>query len=276
MGITPNMETPDNVNAEESTESSPDSSQGQAESILDLDTVERFRFSGQEWTPKDFQSSLMRQQDYSRKTQDLAKERRFVENFAFDARRVLKEPSLLSEFERHYPKNYTDLLRAALQEEQESQTQQDAKGTRQGANIDPSIAQKLEKYDRLFDSIEKEKHQTEIQKFETEIDQTMGKLNEKYPNVKKFEDAVLAKAEMYYAKNGSLTPDTWEKIYKQVDGVIKGISDEYYKKQFNSQKQANLQGKDVASGGGIPSQAPEKIALKDVKYRMQAALDAKR
>lgn len=261
MGITPNMETPSVDNAGES---APESSEGQAESILDLDTVERFKFSGREWTPKDLQSAHMMQQDYSRKTQALAEDRKYSDNFAYDASKVLEDPSLLSKFAEIYPEKYVQILQEVLQNKG-TQTQSKV-GAQATTQLDPDIAKKISKMEKFIQSAEQEKFQTDVQKYETEIDQMINKFTPKYPLAD--QSVVLAQAELLHNRGEKLTADVWEKIYKHVHGSEEKKFNEHYKKQFDSQKQANLRGKDVAIGGGIPSQAPEKMSLKDVKTKM--------
>lgn len=271
MGITPNMETPSVEGAEES---APESVEGQAESILDLDSVERFKFSGREWTPKDLQSAYMMQQDYSRKTQALAEDRKYSDNFAYDASKVLKDPTLLSKFAEIYPDKYVQILRESMQDQGVGMQTQNKMGTQATHQLDPELAQKLSKMEKFIQSAEQEKFQTEVQKYETEIDQMVNKFSPKYPLAD--QSVVLAQAELIHNRGEKLTSELWEKIYKHVHGQEEKKFNEHYKKQFDSQKQANLRGKDVAVGGGIPSQAPEKMSLKDVKTKMIADMQRAR
>lgn len=277
MGITPDLsqETP----SQEGVESTPDQTQGQAESILDLDSVERFKFNGQEMTPQELRNAYLRQQDYSRKTQTLAQERKafeedrkYSDNFVYDAMKVMRDPSLLQKFAETYPEKYLNVLVDVLQSNG-TQTQK-VGGTQTPATYDPVLATKLSKMERFIQDAEKKEFETQVKTFETEIDQQISKLSPKYPFAD--EATVITQAEMFHAKGGELTPENWEKIFKSVNDFHKGRYESHYKKQFESQKQANRQGKDSAPGGGIPSQAPQKMSLKDVGEKWQRDMLAQR
>ena len=49
-----------------------------AQAILELDKVKEFLFEGQKFTPQELKNAWLRQQDYTRKTQELARERESV------------------------------------------------------------------------------------------------------------------------------------------------------------------------------------------------------
>jgi hypothetical protein len=270
MGITPeNLETPVNDNA---SESAPDSSAGQAESILDLDTVDRFNFGGREWTPKDLQSAYMMQQDYSKKTQALAEERRFAENFAPDAAKVMEDPSLLSRFAEIYPEKYVQVLQSVLQG-RGTQTQKET-GAQERSTLPPEVVQKLSKMDKFIQVAEQKEQEVKVQAHMTEIDQMIAKFSPKYPFAK--ENVVLATAQLLHDRGEKLTSDAWEKIYKYAHGEYEKLFKEQYQKQFNNQKDANVKGRDIAAGGGIPSTAPEKVKLKDVANKWLEQIQSSR
>ena len=92
--------------------------------ITELEKLERFKFKGEEWTPKKAEQAFMRQQDYTKKAQELAEQRKEYEselkhreyrsNLKADINHVLKNPSLADEFKKIYPEEYHYALELAL------------------------------------------------------------------------------------------------------------------------------------------------------------------
>jgi len=227
----------------------------ESEDILDLDSVERFRYGGVEYTPKELQNAMLRQSDYTRKTQALAEERKYAENFAADAARVMEDPSLLSKFKEIYPDKYVQALMPYVKQS-ESQTQS------QG-NLPPEIMEKLNKYDQFMSQMEQKEFETQVQQNEAKIDQAISKYSDKYPLAD--EQTVLSYASSYADKYGNLNDKVWEQIFKTVHSKVEGYVNQRKGETFNQQRSANRKGRDIAPGGGIPAQAPEKVPLNKVK-----------
>src|SRR5574343_228178 len=112
---------------------------------IDLDSVERFKFNGKEWSPKDLKNSIMAHADYTKKTQAMAEEKKYSENFPYDLASVLENPKLFDQFKQLYPPQYVkvvqDKLSRFLSVEQKEEVKQ------QG--LPPEVLAKLEKLDLL-------------------------------------------------------------------------------------------------------------------------------
>lgn len=227
-------------------------SSAQAEQVLDLDSVGKFKYGGRDWTTKELQNAIMRQEDYTRKTQSLAQERKFAENFAFDAARVMDNPKLFQQFADLYPPKYVETLKAALGDKLQTQQTNDPKSSNQ-----LEYEARIKKLEQYFEQTQKESHDAKVQANEAMIDRFMSELKPKYKFVD--EEAVLARAQSLYEKGADLTKmTTWEKIYKDVHGRTEKLFNDHYKSMFQNQKQAGSKARDTASGGGIPGQAPPK------------------
>jgi GTP-dependent phosphoenolpyruvate carboxykinase len=67
--------------------------------LTDLDSVDRFRFAGREWTRDELQKSILMQNDYTRKTQEISETRKYYEHLQSDLPKVLRDPSRLLFFQ---------------------------------------------------------------------------------------------------------------------------------------------------------------------------------
>lgn len=231
---------------------------------IDLDSVERFKFNGKEWSPKDLKNSIMAHADYTKKTQAMAEEKKYSENFPYDLASVLENPKLFDQFKQLYPPQYVkvvqDKLSRFLSVEQKEEVKQ------QG--LPPEVLAKLEKLDLLESDVKsfKEKEfEKEVATIEAQLDTVFTKNKEKYPFAD--EEAVIARAQALLDKGHKLDDKTWEQVFKTVHEKTKGFADSYYKEQTNKQKDAHLKGRDTGTGGGTLGQAPRKESIKEATAR---------
>lgn len=231
------------------------------QAIAELDKMEKFKLDGQEWTLKDLKAAIMRQKDYTQKTQALAEERKsfgeskkFYENLNIDLRSLEKNPSLLQEFLKVYPQDFHKYAEEILKNNQGSQT-----NPQQQVSTQPQVDVQL--YSRL-QSLEKILHEQEVSKAETSIRQTMDDLHKQYPetNNKLAKETILARAHEYYnGQNQELTKDTWDQIFKEVAEEVKEFAKAQYGSMVKKQTEANSKARDVGAGGGVVGQAPKKF-----------------
>lgn len=208
---------------------------------LDLDSVEKFRFQGREWTPKDFTAGVMMQADYTRKTQEMAQERKYSENLSYDLEKVAQNPNLISEFKKIYPEKYHSYLRFLGGQSNQPKTEG-------GGSADTQLLSRLEKVEQQF-------HQRQIEAIEAELENLTSKYSKKYPMAD--EEAVMARAQVLHERGETLNDKAWESLWKQVNDRNEALFKSRYSQQVKQQTQANAKGKDVASGGGIPGTAPK-------------------
>jgi hypothetical protein len=236
------------------------------DAIAELDKMDKFKFQGQEWTPKDLEKAVMRQKDYTQKTQSLAEERKqmeafkneskFYENLYFDLQKVKSasekgDNSLVNEFLQVYPEKFHSYLKEIL-----GTTSQQPAQKQQSQPFDFETATRLQKVEKVI-------YEQEVAKNEAYISSTVDKMSKKYP------DAIpeMAIARVYEAHNAGtkITEKEWEKAFQQVDEQIKGVVKARYGDLVKKQQEANQKGRDVDSGGGTMGRAPEKFkSLGDV------------
>lgn len=238
----------------ESTESLNPSTEPQGEpSILDLDSVDKFKFGGREWTPKEFQGAYMAQADYTRKTQALAEERKYYDNLLADLDNVKKNPTLADKFKQVYPQKFHNYL-GTVTPAQAEKLQAQAQGTAQT----PEYAQLLDRLDR----IEKESFEKQVSAIQSELDTKFEALGKKYPFAS--EDEVLAKATALvdrltkeHGPDAKVSDSHLEALFKASNEKVSKLAEKHYSSLVKGQKQANVRGKDAGSGGQLPGQAPK-------------------
>lgn len=279
--LSPSSSEPqENLQAEgEGKQSNGADSQAEQPSIQDLSKLERFLFNGKEWTPKDLKDSVLRYEDYTRKTQEIAQERKYNAALVTDLAKVRNGEATVEQFKQVYPEKFHRFLEFLSNSSTQAQPQ-----ANQQQNPE-QLFQKLfqEKFGPMqskLEAFEQEKYQAKVQAHRATIDSTFERLAPKYP----FADnvTVLTKAQVKLEQERErmreegrsakeieeaeiLTPDEWEKLFKTEHERIQRLSSEAQSKQFNEQKQANKRAKDTAQGGGTPGEAPKKMSMKEAE-----------
>lgn len=229
-----------------------------AQSIVDLDSVEKFKFAGREWTPKDFQGAYMMQSDYTKKTQALAEERKYYDNLQADLAAVKTNPSLAAKFKAIYPEKFHAFL-GYVTPAQAAQIQQAESAEKAKSQADPELLERLERIEGDF-------RERKIQAINAELDAKFKTFSGKYPMAD--EDSVVARAQaLLEAKRQTaplneqsqvtITDKEWDDLWKSSHDRVQSLAAKHYSETVNKQKNANKSAKDVASGGGIGGQAPK-------------------
>lgn len=230
----------------------------QAAEIADLEKLGKFKFDGKEWTAKDLKNAYLMHSDYTRKTQALSEERRYAENVGYDLIAVANDPSLAAKFKEIYPKQYHAQLDQVLSYVQKGGVQQSSQPqqSQQRSSVDPDFQQR-------FERLEKSIQEKEVAAVEAQLDATFSKLSEKY----KFadEETVIARAQALLNRGVELNDATWNELFKQINDARQAQYQSFYKAQVGKQQSANVRGKDMGPGGGIPGEAPKKLSLKEVR-----------
>lgn len=263
------------VTETESSDASPGASTEQpGESVLDLDSVQKFRFEGREWSPKDFRQAHMMHADYTRKTQQLAEERKYYDNLQDDLERVKANPQLAEKFRSIYPEKFHKFLGYVSPAQAASAAQGQNQGSTQGqAPTDPALMSRIE-------AIEKQYRDQQAAAIDAELEAKFGTLSKKYPLAD--EESVIARAEALLSraketgdKDFKLTDATWDRLWKADQERHEGRYKSHYSKQIQKQSAFNQKGKDAASGGGVPGQAPKQFrSIKDASAAALADMEA--
>lgn len=213
-------------------------------SVLDLDSVDKFKFNGREWTPKDLKSAYMMQSDYSRKMQEISQDRKYTDNLSQDVSAVIANPALVEEFKKIYPQKYHSVLDKILEKASPKQ------GLERPGSPDPVFVNRL-------DRLEKQIFEREVMAAEAEIDSKFKGFNEKYPYAD--EQVVIAQAQAILDKGEQINDKAFDTLFKQSHEKNQTRLEQIYSKKVGEQKKANSIAKDMGSGGGTLGKAPTKF-----------------
>jgi hypothetical protein len=214
-------------------------------SVVDLDSLDKFKYAGRELTPKELQSMVMMQSDYTRKTQALSEERKYYDNLSYDLAAVKANPALMDRFKQIYPEKFHSYLGYVTpsQAAQAAQAQEN-----KYASIDPEVMQR-------FQRLEADMNAREMKAINAELDNKFKTLSEKYPFSD--EEAAIARAQALLDRGEKLDDKKWDAIWKSVHDRNETLFKKQYSQQVSKQQSANAKGRDVAPGGGIPGTAPK-------------------
>ena len=214
--------------------------------LVELDKLDKFKFQGKEWNTKDLLSGFMRQSDYTHKTTEMAKDRKYYDHLSADLENVRNRPELAAQFKQLYPEKFHSYLRL-LQQEQMSEPD---KESAQSLSLPPEVKKLVER----FDVIEGHYKEQQVKSTQAQLDAIIDPLNKKYPFAD--EEAALARGQMLHDKGVELTQERWEEIYKTIHSRNESAWKANKSEQIKKQKEANLKGSDAPSGGGIPGGKP--------------------
>lgn len=232
----------------------------QINAVTELEKLEKFRFDGQEYTPKALKEAILRMKDYTQKTQEHSRtvesfkqEQKFYDNLWADLEMVRKDPNLATEFIKLYPEKFHSALKQVLTE---TNGQGSSSQTAKGPQIDVELHGRLAK-------LEKFHQEQEIAKNTTEINSLIDKYSKQFPKA----IPKIAIADVFEAYNSGVTPtaETWEQAFKASEEYRKELVKQDYGELQKKQTVANAKARDVDSGGGTPGRAPKKFgSLKEV------------
>lgn len=243
--------------------------QGQAPNLTEAQAIELEKYGtvlvdGKEWTTKELKESLMRQADYTRKTQEIAREKRemqaelkraqehkrYYDALATDLRAVKANPELAEEFLRVYPEEFHGYLEDL-----------GVKMPQGKAALPPDVRQKLAKVDEL----ENRFHAQEVAKAEAQLESVCNRMEQKYPYADP--DAVMARAQVLCDQNIELTDEIWDKLYKASQSRFEEREKQLRKSRLEKQRDANKRAIESGKGGGTPSKGPVKETMKQATER---------
>jgi len=249
------------------------------QAILDLAKVQKFKLNGQEMTFDELQKSILRQQDYTKKTQALAEERKFIDNLDADLLAVKKNPTLASKFKEVYPERFHRYLDVIL----ERQAEAEARGEEpsQKAQIPDEIRKRIEQHEEAIRAFQEEKTQAQTEALENLYESVSQEAVKKYPRADLVH--VYGALEQYITQNNITAKqlltqrEATQKLFDHFakashDSMMKAFQD-WQKSELEKARKINAQAGDVARGGGTPSAPPVKMKLRDVAEAMIADLN---
>lgn len=228
--------------------------QAEAQGPVDLDKVDEFTIAGQKMTKEQLMASIMRQQDYSRKTQAFSQERKFYDNLSYDIANVLKNPSLIDQFKKIYPEKFHRYLDAY------SDYLQTKKDPAQTSQTDPQLMTRINQIEDRF-------RQQEVKSAEVALDGIFKKFSDKYPFAEEASVVSRALALMEHKKSigeqEDLTQSDWDSVFKGENDRVEKLASSRYNQKVGTQLKANRKAKDSAVGGGLAGASPARMTMKE-------------
>jgi hypothetical protein len=265
-----------NESTRESSQSNNDSNTSESRSsqpqIVELDKLEKFKYNGRELTPKEIESwekGHMMQADYTKKTQAIAEERKYYDNLPADLKKVASDSRLAEEFRKIYPERFHGYVDFLIEQSKRNNPNVQAPESQERQALDPAVMEKLKKLDEIdelksFVNEAKQKaYETELKQVETNLAMLSDRFTKAYPFAQ--EHSVLSLASAIVAEGKELDEKTFENIWKADHERTEKYFKTYQKQLNEKQLEANTRGKDVASGGGIPGQAPKVMSLREAR-----------
>lgn len=247
-------------------DSGDESSAPTLEDILDLDSAQKFRFQGQDWTPEELQAAILRQKDYTKKTTELATERKFYKNLDADLRSVKQDPSLAERFKEIYPERFHAFLDVVLEQRKEQ-----AEGESEGKSAVPdAYEQRLRAIEERYSKADAQAHEAQVENHLQQINQLFDKFSAKYEFG--VEAAVLTKAEALIAKGYKMTPAAWERLWKADHETNLKKVEQWHDKRVKDQLNKNKEGGDIGRGGGTPSRGQKRMSFDEATEAAIASL----
>lgn len=230
--------------------------------VIDLDSLEKFKFQGRELTPKELKSAYMAHADYTNKTKEIAQERKYYDNLEFDLSKVKSDPQLIDQFKQIYPKKFHYLVDKYIDRPQPAQPVQ------QQGQSQPPLPKEFMELKEKVEMFEKRNFDAEVAKHASDLDRLITGLSKKYPFAD--EEQVLSRAQSLRERGEDLDEKAWDGLYKMVNDKNEAFYKQRRDDELKKQKEANSKAKDVPMGGGTPGQAPR--GFKTIREATEAAL----
>lgn len=234
--------------------------------LAELFKDKSFKLDGREMTLEEFRKGFLRQDDYTKKTQELAafkkehesfkKDQEYYSALINDVKKVEQDPKLLEQFYKAYPDKFHQYV-THVQQQQPLTEERIQKLIEQRINneINPlkesmtqkeadSIAATFEAWDKEF-----EKQYPEAQ------------INLVYNMIEKARD-----------QGTPVNRQLWEQAWKSSHDMIEGRINQRVSAKLSEKQKLNVAGKDIKQGGGAPSQPVDKGKLKDSGRRLMEYL----
>ena len=258
---------PSALEAKQEDAPTPEETKATAQAIADLSKFQKVTIDGKELSIDDLKKSMLRQDDYTRKTQEVAKERKYYDNLQIDLSAVRQNPSLAADFKRVYPAKFHQYLDLILQKDAAEAEQ---KG--QASQLPPEVMQKLEKYDQMFGTLEQKAQQEQVNAIDAKLQTIEGNLSKKFPyadTVFAYTLAQEAKAKWEQENGQPMPPEILdekflEPFFKASHNHQEATFKKWQKEQVTKARSSHKEASDIGRGGGTPGEAPNKLKLKDV------------
>lgn len=228
--------------------------------IVDIDGQDKIMFRGKEYTPEELDKSILRQSDYTRKTQSLAENRKYYDNLHYDLANVRNNPEMADQFRQIYPESfhtYLDLV-------ENTGHQEDSDLDLESDTISGPLQKKLESMQNKIDSYDRKFQDEKIEATNARLDAVFEKLGQKYDLAD--EDAIVNKAQRLLEDNKAnpnfeLTNSAWERLFRNDHEARDTAYSSRQKRLLDAQAEQGNKGNDGGPGGVPPGRERKRLSF---------------
>lgn len=227
---------------------------------FDIDSADKVKFNGKEYTPDELNQMLLMQSDYTKKTQALAQERKYVDNLQYDLDNVRRNPQLAEDFKKLYPEKFHGYLDIILNNPASNDESEDDLSDVEIKTLKGEIEalkNKLGEYDSKF-------HEEKVEATQAHLDAVFEKYQSKYDLAD--EDAVVNRAQRLLEENRDnphfeLTDGHWERLFRADHEMRDKRYSERHKKLLESQAEKGKLATDGGPGGVAPGREKKRMTF---------------
>lgn len=218
--------------------------------LTDIDSLDKFTFQGQEYTPDQLHDYLNGYNELKETHSKVTEESKYLENLRADLDHVRQRPELVEKFKQTYPQKYHSYLDLVLKKDAQAQANGQEK-----PSLPEDVMKKLSEIDEIkgkLTSYEQREREAEAARINSELDQTFNKLSEKYPFG--VEADVLAKAEAMIQRGHKFTNSTWERLWRESNNTFQKRWESHHDAIVKAQAEKGKKAGDIGPGGQAPGQ----------------------
>ena len=255
-----------NEEAKEGEAAHPEAADQVEQDLVDLDGLDKFKFQGRELSPEELNKQILMQSDYTKKTQAIAKEQKYVDNLYDDLENVRRSPNLANRFMEIYPEKYHRFLGQVLNTDPKNRGESHAT-QKDPADLPGPLLEKLKLMEDKLAEYDHRFHEEKVGAQQARLDSVFTPLLGKYELAD--EDAVINTAQRLLEMNSDnpdyvITDKAWERLFRQDHESREKRYSERQKKLLESQVAKGNRGADTGPGGLAMGRERKKVALEDV------------
>ena len=230
--------------------------------IIEIDALDKVKFNGKEYSPDELNRMLLRQEDYTKKTQILANERKFIDNLQYDLDNVRANPQLADQFKQIYPDKFHHLVDYALNTGPKPENELD--DDFESSDITVSLKKKVDELENKLSQYDAKFHDEKVDAAQAQLDAVFNTLGQKYDLAD--EDAVINRAQRMLAENAEnphfeMTQAHWDRLFRADHESRENRYSERQKKLVESQAERGKLAIDGGSGGQGPGRARKRMTF---------------
>lgn len=236
--------------------------------IVDIDSLPKVRWNGKEYSPEDLNKMLLMQSDYTRKTQKLAEEKKFIDNLQYDLDNVRSNPELAEQFKKVYPEKYHAFLNIVLNNAAKTGPDEDESDD---GRVPETLKKQIDALQKKLDSYDQKFHEEKVEAVNAQLDAIFTKLSGKYELAD--EDAIVNRAQRLIEENRDnpefqMTDAAWERLFRADHEAREKRYSERQKKLIESQAKQGSRGIDGGPGGVAPGRPQKRMTLEEATEAM--------